>query len=105
MNVISLGYEIIPFIICMLVSMIIYLNIDKEDKFTEKINSAIVVHSEWKACFCVCSTLLGILIIGIIGIYVIILPESVHYGITGIITGIGASIAAKVSDKNSGEEA
>ena len=100
-NMISSLYKSMPLLISMALSIIIYFNIDKQDKFTKKISSYITIKQEWKACFCVCCVFLVMLIIGILGIYVIYIPDFVYYALTGIITGVGISIAIKISPKSS----
>jgi len=97
---ISSLYKLMPLLISMALSIIIYFNIDKKDKFTKKISSYITIKQEWKACFCVCCVFLVMLIIGILGIYVIYIPDFIYYILTGIIAGVGISIAIKISPKS-----
>lgn len=96
-NMISSLYKFSPMLISMTLSMIIYLSIDKKDKLTKKISSYLTIKQEWKACFCVCFAFLSILIIGILGIYIIYIPDYIYFVLTGIIAGIGISIANKIS--------
>lgn len=98
---ISSLYKSMPLLISMALSMIIYFNIDKKDKFTKKVSSYITIKQEWKACFCICCVFLVMLIIGILGIYVISIPDFIYYILTGIIEGVGISIAIKISPKSS----
>ena len=97
---ISSLHKSMPLLISMALSIIIYFNIDKKDKFTKKISSYITIKQEWKACFCVCCVFLGMLIIGILGIYVISIPNFIYSALTGIIAGVGISIAIKISPKS-----
>lgn len=99
---ISFLYKSMPLLISMALSIIIYPNIDKKYEFTKKISSYIAIKQEWKSGFCACFTLLFILIIGILGIYVIFIPNFIYYILTGIIAGIGSSIAIKISPKSRG---
>lgn len=93
---ISSLYKALPMLISMTLTMIIYFNIDKKDKLTKKISSYIPIKEEWKAFFCLCCVLLSILIMGILGIYIINIPNYIYYVFIGIITGVGCSIVSRI---------
>ena len=90
-------YKLIPLFISMLLSMIIYYFIDKKCNITKKLNSLIPVNEEWKSFFCVCFMFVIIIICGILGIYIISIPEPIYYMLIGIVVGIGIEISTNIS--------
>lgn len=88
-----------PLLISMVLSMIIYFNMDKEDNFTQKISAYIPIKQEFKSLFCVFLVFLIIPIIGILGIYVFPIENYIYYALIGIISGVGISLAIKLSPK------
>ena len=87
----------LPMIIALSLSMIIYFSIDKNNKITNKINSYINIDYKWRPCFFVCSTFLITFIVGILGIYIIHIPDLIYSVLSGIILGVGTSISVKTS--------
>jgi hypothetical protein len=89
----------LPMLLSMMISQFIYLKIDSKYNVTTKINSRLSIRHEYKAFFCICSVLISILIIGVIGIYVIDITDTLYGIISGILAGIGIQISLKLSKK------
>jgi hypothetical protein len=97
---ISSLYRSIPILLSLILSEFIYINIDKKYEVTNKISSKLHIKQEWKTCFCICCAFIGMLIIGVFGIYVIDIPELLYSILSGILMGTSISIVAKMSHKN-----
>lgn len=88
-----------PMLLFIMISQLIYLKIDNKYNVTNKISSRISIRQELKAFLCICCVMISILIIGVIGIYVIDINNTLYSVISGTITGIGISISVKLSKK------
>lgn len=92
----SLLYHLIPMILSLGLSEFIYMKIDKKYEFTVKLSANIPVKHKWKPLFCFIVTVISGLTIGILGIYVIDIPDIFYYILSGIIIGCGISISTKM---------
>lgn len=95
----TLLYKLLPMILSLGLTQIIYLKTDERYKLTSKISSKLPMKQEWKAFFCFCCAMLIMLVIGVLGIYVIDIPATIYFILCGILTGIGVSISNKISVK------
>ena len=86
--------KITPMIVVMAISMIIYLKIDKDNKYSKKIKSYIKVKNEWKSVFCIVCMFILIFLIALIP-----MADSIIYMLYGIIIGVGIPITTKVESK------
>jgi hypothetical protein len=84
----DLLYKLLPMILSLTISQIIYLKIDKKYNTTNSISSKLHIKQDWMAFFSFCCTLIIMLIIGILGIYIIDIPPIVYFIFGGILTGI-----------------
>jgi hypothetical protein len=89
----------LPMLLSMMISQLIYLKIDSKYNVTNKISSRLSIRQEFKAFLCICSVLISILIIGVIGIYVIDITNTLYGIISGLLAGIGIVISVKLSKK------
>jgi len=89
----------LPMLLSMMIRQLIYLKIDNKYNVTNKISSRLSIRQELKAFFCICCVMISILIIGVIGIYVIDINNTLYGVISGTLTGIGISISVKLSKK------
>ena len=80
-------------------SQIIYLKLDEKYEITKKVSSKLHIREERKSFFCICSSIIIVSIIGVVGIYVIGLSSNVYFILSGIIIGIGGGMASKMSTK------
>ena len=96
---INLLVKLLPMVLSMTISEITYLKIDGKYNVTNKISSKLPIKQEWKAFFCICCAMISMLVIGIIGIYIIEIGNTLYNIISGILIGIGISISIKLSDK------
>ena len=93
----SLIYKIFPMLLSLSLTQIIYFKIDKKYEVTKKINLKLRIRQEWKAFFCVTSSFVFILGVGILGIYVIEIPTTVYFILCGIYSGFSIGVANKIS--------
>lgn len=89
--------KLLPMILSLALSQFIYIKIDKKYEVTNKVSSKLHIKHEWKASFCVCCTFICILSIGVLGIYVIDIPEILYSILNGILIGTCVSITNKRS--------
>lgn len=89
----------LPMLFSMVIGGFVYFKIDKKYNVTDKISSKLPIKQQWKASFILCCAIVSTLIIGMIGIYVINIPDALYKIIAGIIAGIGINISAKLSSK------
>ena len=87
-------------LVAMAISMFIYNDIDKKFKLTKKISCYITVQEKWKPFFCICIVFLSIFIIGILGLFIVEIPDFIYSILTGIVVGIGVAITTKIDNRN-----
>ena len=93
--------KILPMILSLALSQFIYFKIDKKYGVTNKISLKLRMRQEWKPTFCAGIGLVFPLVLGIMGVYVIEIPTTVYFILSGIFTGIGISISNKITiEKN-----
>lgn len=95
----NLLYHIIPMALSLAITEFIYFKIDKKYNITNKLDLILHIKQEWKPCFYVSSSMIILIIIGIIGIYVIDIQPTIYFIICGFLTGAGSSIAYKLNYK------
>ncbi|WP_032121033.1 hypothetical protein [Clostridium amazonitimonense] len=88
---------ILPMLLTLTLSQIIYLKMDKRYGLTNKISAKLPVKQDQKELFCICCFMISMLIIGVFGIYVIHIPSTIYFGLSGILLGIGISVTHKIS--------
>lgn len=93
-------YNAIPLALAMIISQIIYFNLDKKYNVTNKIDNYIKINQKWKPFLCTCIMFLCMFIIGLLGIYIIYIPTILYFLLCGIIAGTGISITVKLTNKN-----
>lgn len=86
----------LPMLLSIIISQFIYFKIDDKYNVTNKISSRLSIRQDLKAFFCVCCAMIIMLIIGVIGIYVIDIGDTLCGIISGFLTGISISISAKL---------
>ena len=91
--------RVMPMLLAMIISQLIYFIIDNKCNITNKINSRCPIRQEFKALFCICCVLISIIIIGIVGIYIIDMDDTLYGIIVGVLAGIGISISVKLPKK------
>lgn len=93
--------KLLSLVLPMTISNIIYLKADKKYNVTEKLSSKFHIKKEWMAFSSIWLLLIIIIIIGVLGIYVIDIPEILYFIFVGIGGGIvnGMHIPNKVSSK------
>ena len=96
----DLLYRLIPMILTMGISQILYLKIDKKYRVTNKLSLKLHINQKWKACFCGCCSMISILVIGILGIYVIDIPSIVYTILCGIIIGVSTCMVTALNPTN-----
>jgi len=94
-------YKLLPMLLSLTLSQIIYLKIDKRYKLTNKISSKLRIKQEWTAFFCLCCGMLIILIIGLLDIHVIDIPVTIFFILYGVLIGIVNGMSNKISIKKS----
>lgn len=80
-------FRLLPFIIVMIISLIVYCKGDVRYDLTSKISFKLHIKKEWMAFCFMCFGFIIILIIGILGIYFINISSTLFFVICGIITG------------------
>ncbi|GAA0180444.1 hypothetical protein SH2C18_31350 [Clostridium sediminicola] len=80
--------------------MFLYPLLDNKYKLSNKIDSKLKGNKYWKPVFITVSSLIFILILGIIGIYFINIPDMLYFSICGIIAGVASKIT--ISNKING---
>ena len=95
----SLLYKSLTMLLPLILSQIIYLKIDKRYYITNTISSKISIQQQWKAAFCFCCVVISIFVIGIFGIDVIGIPDTIYNILNGILAGIGLGMISKMSSK------
>lgn len=95
----ALLYKVLPMILSLGLTEIIYLKTDERYNLTSKISLKLPMKQKWKALFCFCCAMMIMLVIGVLGIYVIDIPATLYFIFCGILTGIGVSISNKMSVK------
>jgi len=91
--------SISPMLFAMIIGGFVYFKIDSKYNITNKMSSKISIKQTWKASFFVFCAMVSILMIGIIGIYIIHIPDILYKIIVGIIAGVSTSISFKLSNK------
>jgi hypothetical protein len=81
-------YKLLPMILSLMISQIIYMKSDKKYDITNKISLKLHIKQEWMAFLFFCFTFVIMFIIGILNIYVINIPSAVYFTLGGILTGI-----------------
>lgn len=84
---IDLLSKILPMVILLTFSQLIYLKIDKKFDITNKIRSNLKIEPEWQSLFCVFSLIVTLLFVGTLGMYVFEIPTIAYSILCGIITG------------------
>lgn len=92
--------NLIPMILALALTTIIFIPINKKLNISSKIAPYIPVSHEYKALFFIGSTLLLLLLVGLLGIYIIPMSDLTYCIFTGIIAGIGISITTELSPKH-----
>lgn len=87
--------KFIPMMLTAIIACFIFSIIDRKYKFIEKFISKSKIKKEWQPFFIVTSSLLIIFFIGIIGIYIIDIPNTVFH----ILSGIPLGLVMYISDK------
>ncbi|WP_308780235.1 hypothetical protein [uncultured Clostridium sp.] len=93
-------YNLIPLILSLSISQIIYLLLDKKYKVTDKIKLLLNIKEDFKPVFIVCFILTILLVIGIFGIYIIDMPVTVYSLIVGCLLGISNAIIHPLTNKD-----
>ncbi|MGH4123802.1 MAG: hypothetical protein ACREV6_12825 [Clostridium sp.] len=88
---------ILPMMLSLALILFIYPKIDEKYGITNKVSLKLKVGQEWKPFFCVCSFLVFILGVGILGIYIIEIPNTVYFILCGIYGGFSIGIANKLT--------
>lgn len=93
--------RLLTLVLPMTISNIIYIRVDKKYNVTEKLSSKLHIKKEWMAFSSIWLFLLIIIIIGVLGIYVIDIPEILYFIFAGTAVGIvnGMNITNKVNQK------
>ncbi|MBU3130171.1 hypothetical protein [Clostridium tagluense] len=86
----------LPMILPLSLILFIYPKIDEKYGITNKVSLKLKVSQEWKPFFCVCSFFVFILVVGILGIYIIEIPNTVYSILCGIYGGFSIGIANKL---------
>jgi len=95
----SLLYKSLIMLLPLILSQIIYFKIDKRYDITNTISSKIPIQQQWRAAFCFCCVVISIFVIGVFGIYVIEIPDTIYNILNGILAGIGIGMTSKMSIK------
>lgn len=90
----------LPMLVALILSQLLYLKIDAKFNLTGKIALKLPIRAEWKASFIICAVILSILLVGVIGIYVIDIPDLLYAVICGIFAGVSICIAIKLPHKD-----
>lgn len=89
--------KILPMLISMTIIQFIYFKIDNKYDMTNKISLKIPIKQELKPLLFTCCMFLGIIIIGLIGIYIIDINYTLYGVISGILVGFCNGISYKLS--------
>ena len=81
--------NLVPMILTMVLTEIIYIKIDKKYEVTNKICAKLHIEQEWIRFYGVCCGIISIVIIGVLDIDIINIPEIFYYISGGILAGIG----------------
>lgn len=89
----------LPMILSLILSLFIYFKIDEKYGVTNKISLKLRLSQEWKPFLCVFSFFVFILGLGMLGIYIIEIPNTVYTILCWIYSGISIGIANKLAIK------
>ncbi|AWK50250.1 hypothetical protein DIC82_03870 [Clostridium beijerinckii] len=81
--------NLVPMILTMVLSKIIYIKIDKKYDITNKLCTKLHIEQEWISFYGVCFGIISIIIIEVLSIEIINIPEVFYYISGGIFAGIG----------------
>lgn len=84
----DLLYKLLPMVLSLTITQITYLKIDKEYNMTNKISLILHIKQERMAFLGFCSTLIIMLITGLLGMYIIDIPPIAYFILGGILTGV-----------------
>jgi len=84
----DLLYKLLPMVLSLTITQIIYLKIDKYYNVTNRISLILHIKQKWMAFFSFCSTLIIMLLIGILGIYIIDIPHILYFTLGGMLAGV-----------------
>jgi len=81
--------HLVPMILTMVLSKIIYIKIDKKYDVTNKVCAKLHIEQEWIGFYGVCCGIISIVVIDVLGIEIINITETFYYILGGIFAGIG----------------
>ncbi|WP_160679922.1 hypothetical protein [Clostridium sp. C8-1-8] len=81
-------YKLLPMILALTISQIIYLKIDEKYNMNSRISLRLHIKQEWLAAVSFLSTFAVMFFIGVLSIYVINLPTTAYFILGGILTGV-----------------
>jgi hypothetical protein len=95
----DLLYKLLPMILSLTLSQLIYLKLDEKYNLTNSINSILKIGQKWRPFFCVCCLMTSLLIVTTLGIYVIEISTIVYSILCGILTGTSIGITNNINIK------
>lgn len=84
----DLLYKLLPLVLSLTITQVIYLKIDKKYNITNRISLILHIKQEWMAFLSFCCTLIIMFIIGMLDIYIIDIPSVAYFIFGGILTGV-----------------
>lgn len=91
----DLLYKLLPMILSLTLSQLIYMNIDEKYNITNRLCSKLNIKQKWKSYFCVLTLIAALLFIGTLGIYVVEIPTVAYSVLSGILTGTSIGMQIK----------
>lgn len=91
-------YKLLSLVLPLTISNIIYLKVDKRYSLTKKLSLKLHIKQEWMAFWSACLLFITMLIVGILGVYVIHIPDVLYFALGGTAAGIvnGMKIPNKI---------
>lgn len=96
----DLLFKLLPMIISLTLSQLIYLKIDKDMDITNKISTSLNITPKWQSLFCALTLIFCLLLVATLGIYIIELPTFSFSILCGSITGTSIGITNNMKIKN-----
>ena len=81
--------HLVPMILTMVLSKIIYIKIDKKYDVTNKVCAKLHIEQEWISFYAICCGVISVVIIEVLDIEIINIPKIFYYILGGIFAGIG----------------